>query len=387
VLDPSSLISRLPGGLVSAYLLGSKRIYYVRGEAANPNWSWGSLERARAYSAAVRHAEEKVRATLDFMASDEMVRAFFLLNPVALTELFVYYARAANPRETEETLLRPFSSVSTLRPGVMLLERLALGSVKPNEMVSARYRTPPWDFRRENTQRGLGIWTVILQEALGTMLGRVREDRAQTLDSRLVFYFRGDDPRSASEEIGEVSAEDVATLLHRLSVEGLVTEVEPGLYAVNRHILELWNRGMILQLFVKRALERTISPEGIVWDVLVLAYPTLAENTPGTDYDRLRGLHEIGILAQDRMGSPVIVEPRNTPLKTELTYPEVTQFLGKAGSVESYYGVRAKKAVVTTSKPSQDLGWVRARPDLFISDRTDLMSNLPGLLKYVSGTG
>jgi hypothetical protein len=219
------------------------------------------------------------------------------------------------------------------------------------------------------------------------MLDRIREDRVQTLDSRLVFYFRGDDPRSASEEIGEVSAEDVATLLHRLSVEGLVTEVETGLYAVNRHILELWNRGMILQLFVKRALEKVISPEGIVCDILALAYPTLAEDTPGTDYDRLRGLHEVGILAQDRAENLVVVELKNTPLKTELTYPEVTEFLGRVGNIESYYGLRDKKAVVTTSKPSQDLGWVRARPDLFISDKTDLINNLPGLLKHVSGTG
>lgn len=386
MLESSSLISRLPRGRVSVYTLGPNQIFYIPAYMANPNWSWGSLERARAYAAAMKYAEEKVRAALDFMTSNEMVRAFFLLNPASLTEMFTYYARIANPRESEEALLRPFSSSSTLRPGVILLERLALGSVKAAEITTARYRTPIMDFQRENLQRGLGIWTILLQEALGTMLGWIGVERAQTLDSRIVFYLRGDDPRSASEDIAETSSDDVVSLLHKLSVDGLITEVEPGFYAVNRHILELWNRGILLELFVKRALERVLDPEGILWDVLVLAYPTLAEDVPGTDYDRLRGLHEIGVLARDRSENLGIVEAKNTPIKAELTYADVMQFLGKVGNIESYYGVKARKAIVTTSKPSPELGWVKTRPDLFISDGIDLMRNLSGLAKYLSTT-
>lgn len=385
-LNEQQLAAVIPQNTLHRIDFEAKQILYIEPRYASPQWGYHLIDRARALEECRDKASIALDELLDKMIVDKQVRCFFLLNPWSITEEFLKYAEKVNPKISERSiLLSPIASLIETR-WEKLFEYFSIGCVF-DEKASLSYGHPLSQKKKENKIRAISMLTLVLMKELSLVSGTIDlEDYNMLSQSMTIDIQRGETPEAFATVDRKYSFDCLRKTLRKLKSYSVL---EPQsdfdeLYEVNKHILNLWTRGLVLELFVQKILQEKGGIKEIVLSPIVLSYPRLVENDYESDYDRLTGFHEVDLLFKLR-DILYFVECKNFPCNiTDLgrQYDEQFKFLGKIADIEQYYAISSRKILVQTCELDKRLNQ-NLRRDLFVCDRESVVENLEDALAWL----
>lgn len=143
---------------------------------------------------------------------------------------------------------------------------------------------------------------------------------------------------------------------------------------------------MILELYVKKVLERKLRGLDVILGGLVISYPIINPEIKALkEYDKFQGYHEIDLMAtyQDNI---YLIECKNMPVypsNPARQYNEVMHFIGKASCIEKYTSLPTKKIMIMTSDLHKNMAWLRNIDNLYVCDRESILNNLRDLVGWI----
>jgi len=316
------------------------------------------------------------------MVLDKQVRCFFLLNPWSITHEFLKFSRQRNPRISDSDLLSPIASLDEKRS----IEYLRIESLDADNLNLFPYQHPLSQRLTENRTRAMSILTLVLMNELAYVTGITDPNGYVQLNENLAVEIGKNDPKKALTNIDKVySLETLHKTLKKLRSCDVLQPISGTneLYRLNPYILNLWNRGVILELFTQKILRAKVTAEIVLCPIL-LSYPRLAGDGQ-SDYDRLTGFHEVDLMFQ--FGNHMyFVECKNftsTPGELGRQYDEHMKFLGKTADIERYYAISSRKILVQTSNLHRLLDG-NPRDDFLVCDCDSTVGNLKEALMWIT---
>lgn len=382
-LNEAQLASVIPRDALQRFDFKGTNILHIDPRYASTRWGLHLIDRAKALDECRINAGGALDELLDEMILDKQVRCFFLLNPWSITDEFLKFSRQRNLRLLDSQLLGPIGS----RDEKGSIEYLHVGCVPEDALTFSPYEHPLTQRQAENTFRAMSILTLVLMKELSYLSGTSGIDEYKMLNDDILIDISKDDPRRALTRTDEkYRLEELRKTLRKLKSRGVLERL-PGsddLYELNPHILNIWTRGLILELFVHRILLKKVSSGDMFLCPVVLSYPRLSRDHDEPPYDRLTGFHEVDLLFRFR-DNLYFTECKNfacSLVKLLPQYDEQMKFLGKISDIERYYGISSKKILVQTSHLHTGLTQ-NPRDDLLICDCESAVSNLKDALEWL----
>jgi hypothetical protein len=382
-LTEADLVQIIPKNALQRFHVNGKQILHIETRCASPRWGYHLLDRARALEDCRNYAGSALNQLLDKMILDKQVRCFFLLNPRSILDEFVEMCRPKNIQRLRSELLTPIGSLDEAG----LIEYLYIGCVLPNALDLSAYEHPLSIRMRENRIRAISVLTLVLMKEMSYVAGLSDADEYNMLNQEIAINISRNDARKAFGVVDDkYHRDDLHKTLGKLRSCDVLEPLpdHQDLYKMNPYILDLWSRGMILELFAQKCLLKKVPSTDMVLCPLVLSYSRVVGNEPEPKYDHLTGFHELDLLFKFRENL-YFMECKNHPcnlVRMQPQYDGKVKFLGKISDVERYYGISSRKILVQTNNLHEALR-DDPREDLRVYDRGSIVSNLEDALDWL----